>query len=502
MAALLVVALLCLIVGFAIGVLVVLRSSGFFQRLSTVTNTLERTLGSPSERGTWAEVKLRQVVEFAGMEPWCDFDEQVVLRDGSRPDMVIRLPGGWRVIVDSKATLDPTGLRSRMRELADRRYWESLPGSPDFVILFVPLESALSSALQQDPSLLEEAARRNVMFATPATLVTILRLFANGWRQETLTRNAATVREDGEQLYSRTGTALQHIAKVGRLLGQAVKAHNDLVASVDSRLLPSLRRMHEHGIGQRELELPAPVDLAVRELRSSWPEEQEQPQNTDDESAGVKWDWDRGSAGTAPAELAPTNGGQGGGDEQGPEGGNSQIEDRYTKFGIDVGTTVTENEHVGQPECDVRDQSDVHATLDSGFALESSALPITTDEGAGRSAADPFDGGSGQQFVESSEHPFGGVTPAPPVTEEVVTCKDHVHTSTLARLAGLNPKSLAPYVSQGKLPAPAGWCWEVDGERYWDNETAARWLARRRGSAYLWGASADQFIAQHLPPAD
>jgi DNA anti-recombination protein RmuC len=119
-----VVALLGLAVGFAAGALVVLRSNGFFQRLSRVTNTLERTLGSPMERGTWGEVKLRQVVELAGMEQWCDFDSQVVLPGGvGRPDLVVRVPGDRRVIVDAKATLDAKGLRSRMRDLAAKRCW-------------------------------------------------------------------------------------------------------------------------------------------------------------------------------------------------------------------------------------------------------------------------------------------------------------------------------------------------------------------------------------------
>jgi hypothetical protein len=442
-----VVALTCLIIGFAIGVVVVLRSSGFFQRLTRVTNTLERTLGSPSEIGTWGEVKLRQVVELAGMDPWCDFDVQVVLPDGSRPDMVIRLPGGWRVIVDSKATLDPTGLRSRMRELADRRYWENLPGSLDFVILFIPLESALPAALQQTPSLLEEATHRNVIFATPATLVALLRFFANGWRQETLTRNAATVREAGEELYSRFGTGLQHATKFGRLLGQTVNAYNAFVGSVDSRLLPSVKRMHEHGIGDRDIEPAPPVDLAVRELRSSWPEEQ--PQNGVDD---------------------------------------------------DMQFIVAEKRQVEQP-VGSRAQSVIYDIPELSLAPERPALPITTDQAAG--ASEPSsDGWRAQESVESSQPtPDADVVPSTPVMQEMVNCTDHVHTRKLAQLAGLSPRSLGPYVSQGRVPAPAGWCWAVGGEKYWDNETAARWLAGRRYTGYSQGDSAE-FISRYLTPTD
>jgi DNA recombination protein RmuC len=266
---LVVVALVSVVVGLAVGLVVSLRSSGLVQRLSRITGTLERTLGSPSERGTWGEVKLRQVVELAGMEPWCDFEEQVTLRgqDGdSRPDLVVHVPGDRKVVIDAKATLDAKGLRNRMRELAAKRYWEQLPGSLDFVVLFVPLESALSSALQEDRLLLEEAAGRNVMFATPATLLAILRFVAHGWRQEMCARDAAAVREGAEELYSRVGTVLEHMALVGRRLGESVKAYNNLVGSVESRLLPSARRMHEHGVAPRDLDTVPMADVTVREL--------------------------------------------------------------------------------------------------------------------------------------------------------------------------------------------------------------------------------------------
>lgn len=269
MAVVVIVAFVCLIVGFALGVLVVLRSNGLVQRLSNVTKTLERTLGSPSERGTWGEWKLRQVVELAGMEQWCDFDEQVVLSDGHRPDLVARVPGDRRVIVDSGATLDAKGLRNKMRQLAAKRYWEKLPGSLDFVVQFIPLESALGSALQEDPSLLEEAARQNVMLATPATLVAILRFVAHGWRQEKFARSAAAVQKNADELYSRLEMALNYMTKLGKHLSQAVGDYNRLVGSVEGRLLPSARRMHELGIGPKELEPVASSDVNVRELRSS-----------------------------------------------------------------------------------------------------------------------------------------------------------------------------------------------------------------------------------------
>ena len=123
--------------------------------------------------------------------------------------MVVHLPGGRQVIVDAKATLDAKGLRSRVRDLAAKRYWEALPGSLDFVILFVPLESALPSALHEDRSLLQDAADLNIILATPASLIGILRSYAQAWREDTFAKNAVVVRDDAEELYSRLGTGLE-----------------------------------------------------------------------------------------------------------------------------------------------------------------------------------------------------------------------------------------------------------------------------------------------------
>jgi DNA recombination protein RmuC len=159
-------------------------------------------------------------------------------------------------------------------------------------VLFIPLDPVLSSALQQDPSLLDEAASLNVIFATPATLLAILRFVARGWRQETFARNAVVVREGAEELYSRLAVVQGHITALGRHLRQSVDGYNKVVASVDGRLLPSARKMHQHGIGSHELEPVAPVEVTLRELTSSWagvpPGEQEQGQNDHDE-IGIDW---------------------------------------------------------------------------------------------------------------------------------------------------------------------------------------------------------------------
>jgi hypothetical protein len=301
----------------------------------------------------------------------------------------------------------------------------------------------------------------------------LLRFFAHGWRQETLTQNAAAVRQDGDELYSRTGTALQHMTKFGRHLSQTVTAFNLFVGSVDSRLLPSLRRMHEHGIGERELEPPAPIDLAVRGLRPGWVDEHEAGQTDDDKIVIGVGDPDPAPADTSPAELAQTNGWHGGDYVQGCDSGDGRLEFPRISF-------------------------DIEADLDLGPAPEPT-LPSVSNEAA--EASDPLsDGLSAREWFEedSQSVPEDGTAPATSVTQGVVNCADHVHAGHLAHMAGLSPNSLGPYESVGKLPYRAGWC-RASRENYWENGTAAKWLDQRGYLNSIHGGAAE-FIARYLPP--
>jgi DNA recombination protein RmuC len=257
--------------------------------LRTETKQLVAALRSPQVRGRWGEHQLRRVVEAAGMLEHCDFAEQVTGstdRQGVRPDLVVRLHGGRSVVVDAKAPLEAylaaleardertrdsslhqhaRHLRSHVDALSAKQYWTAFEPTPDFVVLFVPADPFLDAALQHDPTLMEHAFRRNVVVATPATLVAMLRTVAYSWRQESLTRNAVAVHGLARELYGRLSTLGDHVGKLGTALGGAVTAYNKAVGSLESRVLVSARKLAEMGVSDQPLPVPAQVELAARQ---------------------------------------------------------------------------------------------------------------------------------------------------------------------------------------------------------------------------------------------
>jgi DNA recombination protein RmuC len=260
------------------------------EQLRTQTQSLVTALRRPEARGRWGEMQLRRVVELAGMAPRCDFDEQatVATPDGTlRPDLVVRLAGGKNIVVDSKVSLaayleaaetDDDDVRSarldaharHIREHVDRlaakAYWTALSPSPEFVILFIPGEAFLAPALERDPALLEHALGRKVHIATPTTLVTMLRTAQYAWQQAALADNARAVFDLGRQLYDRISGLGGHVDRLGRTLAKAVTAYNQAVGSLETRVLPSARRLSELGVVDGELTTPALVEEAPRPL--------------------------------------------------------------------------------------------------------------------------------------------------------------------------------------------------------------------------------------------
>jgi DNA recombination protein RmuC len=249
------------------------------------TTTLAQALKSPTVRGRWGEFHLRRLVELSGMERHVDFSEQEATESRSRPDMVIRLPERGIVPVDSKVPLDAflkameaeseearkaylvehaQAMRARVRELAQRAYWDQFETTPEVVVMFVPVEASLSAAFQADRDLFEFAFQNKVLVTSPIALFALLKAVAFGWQQQQVAQNAEEIAAQGKTFYERAMVFVNHLAGVGKALEGSVKKYNEAVASLDGRLLPSARRLRDLGIGSADVDPPAPVDLQPR----------------------------------------------------------------------------------------------------------------------------------------------------------------------------------------------------------------------------------------------
>jgi DNA recombination protein RmuC len=257
------------------------------EQLREQTQSLVTALRRPEARGRWGEIQLRRVVELAGMTAHVDFDEQVVVEGGLRPDMVVRLAGGKNVIVDSKVSLaayleaassaddavrdarlaaHARHLKAHVDQLASKAYWSALPETPEFVVMFVPGEAFLAPALDQDPGLLEHALSRRVHIATPTTLVSMLRTVQYAWQQEKLSENARAVFDLGRELYDRLSGLSRHLERVGKSLTSAVGSYNQAVGTLETRVLVSARKLAALGVVDAELTAPASVSETARVL--------------------------------------------------------------------------------------------------------------------------------------------------------------------------------------------------------------------------------------------
>jgi DNA recombination protein RmuC len=250
---------------------------------------------APKTRGRWGEHQLHNVMELSGMSPYCDFTtEQTIAGDDGRlrPDVIIRLPGERRIVVDAKTsmaayldaveaaddetreahlTLHARQLRTHMRLLAAKSYWDALPCTPDFVAMFIPGENFYAAAIERDPQLFEDAIENKVLIVTPTTLIALAKAIAVGWRQENLAENARRIGELGRELYRRLAVMGDHVGRLGAGLDNAVKHYNNFVGSLESRVMPQARKFTELDVDGTQANLVElkPVETQIRALRDA-----------------------------------------------------------------------------------------------------------------------------------------------------------------------------------------------------------------------------------------
>jgi len=255
---------------------------------------LVQALRSPIVRGRWGEVQLRRVVELAGMVDHCDFIEQQTFTTDEgrlRPDLIVSLPGGKTIVIDSKTPLNAylealeapdedsrmnrlrqhaTQVRNHIEELSRKGYWAQFPTTPEFVVLFLPGEVFFSAALERDPSLIEFGANKKVIPATPTTLIALLRAVAYGWNQEKLAQNELAVRQLGAELYKRLSDMGGHFSSLGRSLNACVNAFNKVAGNIETRVFVTARKFSELGAGAMGADIRPldQVDQITRDIQA------------------------------------------------------------------------------------------------------------------------------------------------------------------------------------------------------------------------------------------
>lgn len=258
------------------------------KELRLETGSLVSSLKQPQVKGKWGELTLRRAVELAGMSPHCDFVEQLSVdsEEGRlRPDLIVHLPGGTQIVIDAKVPLHASFMvlntrsdeeyreamllhaslvRNHINSLSAKEYWKQFKITPEFVVLFVPGESFFSAALEHDRTLIEDAIEKRVVLASPTTLIALLRAIAYGWKQQLVAENAEKIKDLGKELFGRILKFAEHLSEVQKGLERANKAYNSAVSSFDSRLVPSVRKFNELGVGDTTVPDIDPVETSPR----------------------------------------------------------------------------------------------------------------------------------------------------------------------------------------------------------------------------------------------
>jgi len=263
--------------------------------LQKETGALVNALRNPRVRGKWGEIGLKRVVEFSGLSAHCDFVEQAYTEGEDsilKPDMIINLPGNSHVVVDSKLPLDAylqaletddeisrnllfakhaKDLRDHVNRLSKKQYWSQFQNTPDFVVLYMEVESALNVALMTDKTLLQDAMNNKIILTTPTTLIVVLKSVAMSWQQHTVTENALQIMDAATELHGRLNIFAEHFDRVGNGLKSALKGFNDAIGSWESRVLPAGRKLEQLKATDNKNVLPdfEILDKPVRELKKS-----------------------------------------------------------------------------------------------------------------------------------------------------------------------------------------------------------------------------------------
>ena len=266
------------------------------QGLRDETRRLTDALKRPGVRGRWGELQLKRVVELAGMIEYCDFMEQHTIQGDDdariRPDVIVRLPGGKRIVIDAKAPLDAylraleapdevarqnllgehaRQVRNHIAQLSAKSYFERVASTPEFVVMFLPGEMFFSAALEQDPSLIECGVEKRVIPASPTTLIALLRAVAYGWQQEAMEENARKISENGRNLYESVRALAGHFQALGSKLKSSLEAYNDAVGSLEGNVLVKARKFKElqAANGGEEIKPLEPIDRVPRMLQAA-----------------------------------------------------------------------------------------------------------------------------------------------------------------------------------------------------------------------------------------
>ena len=258
------------------------------ENLRRETTALSNALRKPQVRGQWGELQLKRAVELAGMVEHCDFYTQSSVRTDEgllRPDMKVLLGGGKFIYVDAKTPLtafldaqlsEDEAIRARLLmqygqavrghidQLSAKKYWRLDVNSPEFVVLFLPSQALAAEALNQQPDLIEYGAAKDVLLASPTTLIAMLRAISYGWKQEALANSAREVFETGRELYERLGTLSSHLKRLGRSLNSSVKSYNDAIGSLESRVLVTARKFNEMKLTNEDLLSPQALTAITR----------------------------------------------------------------------------------------------------------------------------------------------------------------------------------------------------------------------------------------------